>query len=250
MYQLLAALALWTGEVDRGTLPQLAQAGASAPKPDSVEALVLLAESGDPAAMTRLGVAYAKGVGVARNPDEATRWLRMAANRGVGSNGGAPAAMYNMGQAYRLGDGVVQDTQEALRWYGEAAMYGEPHALFTLGVMAEDGEGQPKSDKDALSWYLEAASKGDVSAMVNVGTMLAAGRGISVFPADLQPSVKAQGPAMAARWFRMAADKDSPDAMFNLAVLYEHGLGVKKDLVQSRRWFDAAREAKTVKPKP
>ena len=47
-------------------------------------------------------------------------------------------------------------------------------------------------------------------------------------------------PAEAARWFRRAAERNSPAAAFNLATLLWRGQGVKKDAIEAYRWFATA----------
>ena len=44
----------------------------------------------------------------------------------------------------------------------------------------------------------------------------------------------------AARWFRQAADRGLADSQFNLAILYENGRGVPKDLQEAYKWFALA----------
>ena len=41
-----------------------------------------------------------------------------------------------------------------------------------------------------------------------------------------------------------AAEKGVPEAQFNTASMYEHGDGIKKDLVQSVRWYLQCNESK------
>ena len=46
--------------------------------------------------------------------------------------------------------------------------------------------------------------------------------------------------AAAARWFEQAAERGLSDSQFNLAVLYENGRGVPKDLPEAYKWFALA----------
>ena len=46
--------------------------------------------------------------------------------------------------------------------------------------------------------------------------------------------------ATAAQWFGKAADRGLADSQFNLAVLYENGRGVTKDLQEAYKWFALA----------
>ena len=47
----------------------------------------------------------------------------------------------------------------------------------------------------------------------------------------------------AARWFKDAADLGLTDSQFNLAVLYERGLGVKTSLAEAYKWYSIAATA-------
>jgi localization factor PodJL len=63
--------------------------------------------------------------------------------------------------------------------------------------------------------------------MHNLGVLLAAGEQ----PADH---------ASAARWFGQAAERGFVDSQFNLAVLYESGRGVQRNLQEAYLWFALA----------
>ena len=41
----------------------------------------------------------------------------------------------------------------------------------------------------------------------------------------------------ASYWFKKAANLGLKDSQYNLAILYEEGLGVQKDLVEAYRWY-------------
>ena len=143
------------------------------------------AEAGDTPAMNRLGLAYANGFGVAKDPGEgaelvpqgrggrrdpgdeqyrpclygrrgggerrreATRWFRKAAEAGnaVGMN--------HLGFAYerarRRGDPA-----EAVRWYQKAAEAGNVYAMNNLGLAYRNGVGVPKNEEEAERWLAKA----------------------------------------------------------------------------------------------
>ena len=50
-----------------------------------------------------------------KDPEEAVRWFRMAAEQGHAE------AQYSLGVAYDTGEGVPEDDAEAVRWYRMAA---------------------------------------------------------------------------------------------------------------------------------
>jgi TPR repeat protein len=66
-------------------------------------------------------------------------------------------------------------------------------------------------------------------------------------PADNRPRLDvfkgagvATNTAEAVEWFRRAAEQGNALAQYNLGVMYEHGEGVPKDLVQAHKWVSLA----------
>lgn len=82
-----------------------------------------LSEQGNAIAQYNLGVMYAKGHGVARDPVQAVKWFRQAAHKG-NSN-----AQYNLGVMYAQGEGVAQDFVRALMWLNIAETDETKHPL-------------------------------------------------------------------------------------------------------------------------
>lgn len=84
----------------------------------ALKALQPLAEAGNPAAQSDLGVMYEKGQAVSQDYEEAARWYRMAAEQGY-----APA-QFNLARMYGLGHGVPRDYVYAYMWLSLAAADG------------------------------------------------------------------------------------------------------------------------------
>lgn len=80
----------------------------------------------------------------------------------------------------------------------------------------------------AYEEWLPLAELGDVEAQFNIGVMYDEGAGR---PQDL---------AMAAGWYRKAAQQGFADAQTNLGMMYYHGHGVARDHVEAARWFRRA----------
>ncbi len=74
-----------------------------------------LAEQGDAAAQSNLGVMYDTGQGVPQDDAEAVKWFRLAAEQGDAT------AQYNLGVMYGKGQGVPQDYVQAYMWFDLAA---------------------------------------------------------------------------------------------------------------------------------
>ena len=141
-------------EAARAALEQLrAEGRVAGPTAGSREVLQLrgAAERGAALAQYQLGLRYANGEGVPRDPDEAARWYRKAAEQGL-----APA-QYQLALRYANGDGVTKDFEEAAKWYRRAADQGVPFAQFNLGVRYANGQGVERDPQLAYLWFSLAA---------------------------------------------------------------------------------------------
>lgn len=87
------------------------------------ETFVPLAETSDHAyAQYFLARMHAEGLGIEKNPEEAAKWFRKAAEKGVQD------AQYRLGGMYERGEGVPQDMEYAYGWYSVSAHIGNPKA--------------------------------------------------------------------------------------------------------------------------
>lgn len=146
-------------EAARAALEQLRAEGRLAAPPTgptvSREAVALraAAERGGALAQYQLGLRYAMGDGVPRDPAQAVRWYREAAQQGL-----APA-QYQLGLRYANGDGVERDFAEAVKWYQRAAGQGVAFAQFNLGVRYANGQGVERDPVQAYQWFSLAAQR-------------------------------------------------------------------------------------------
>ncbi len=96
----------------------------------AAQQLIPLAETADDGlAQYFLGNMYAKGQGVDQSAEQAAKWYRSAAEKGI-----APA-QYRLGVAYRDGQGVPLDLENAYAWLKVADKLGSklaPTALTSL----------------------------------------------------------------------------------------------------------------------
>ncbi len=231
------------------------------------------ADSVDPVAQLKLGMAYRAGNAVAHNDELAYQWVRKAAEQ---ENADAENLL---GTMYRLGEGAPRDKEEAVRWYQKAARHGSAHGMFNLGTCHYNGDGVGANEYTAYVWFLLAQESGDLvaddavkrsaatmtkddnaEAYIRVAEIYLRGDEI---PKDEQRSLK---------WFRRAADLSSagkvllagqlirnsasnyPEAMTLcraaagdyhpaqrcVGYLYRHGLGVPKDSAEALKWYRKA----------
>lgn len=87
--------------------------------------------------MTRLGLCYAQGKGVAASDEEAALWFRRAAERGDAE------AAHLLGLCCAQGKGVPRSNEEALTCFREAATRGWEAALDEIARLSpEKGQGE------------------------------------------------------------------------------------------------------------
>lgn len=130
------------------------------------------AEKGDAVAQYNLGMMYARGDGVARNPSEAVRWWRKAAEKKF-----APA-QNNIGFAYQTGEGAELNLTEAVKWYRLAAEKGDPMAQANLGAAYAEGRGVEQNWELSTKWYRLSAEQGFPLGMANLGINYLYGHGV------------------------------------------------------------------------
>lgn len=153
-----------------------------------------LAETGDTAAQTNVGLLYYEGKGVPQNYEEAIKWYTLAASQGY------PDACFNLAVAYSDGKGVERDPTQALKWYQVAADAGYAPAQLILGNTYFRGVDVPVDREAGFKWYLKAAEQDDVVAQFFVANVYETGRGA---PEDLVQAYK---------WLSIAEGGNHPDA--------------------------------------
>ncbi|KAF9181407.1 hypothetical protein BGZ51_004949 [Haplosporangium sp. Z 767] len=152
------------------------------------------AEQEFPDGQYKMGVMLYYGHGVPKDHDEATSWIRKAADQG---NRSAMTGMglifmdqkrygeamewflktdnnrisqYHIGLMYYHGLGVRRDYAAAAHWYKLAA--GEEYGLaeYAMGTMYHYGKGNARADlEEAKKWYLKAIEHGQASAIAELG---------------------------------------------------------------------------------
>ncbi|MEY8687938.1 protein kinase [Bacteroides sp. AN502(2024)] len=182
------------------------------------------AKKGNASAQFKLGVCYAYGEGVDKNPVKAVEWFRKAAEQGHAK------AQFNLGVCYANGEGVDKNPGKAVEWYRKAAEQGDATAQYNLGVCYDNGKGVEKNLVKAVEWCRKAAEQGDASAQFNLGVCYDNGKGVEK---DLVKAVE---------WYRKSAEQGNAEAQCNLGYCYEYGEGVEKDLVKAVEWYRKSAE--------
>ncbi|TDI56466.1 MAG: hypothetical protein E2O93_06060 [Alphaproteobacteria bacterium] len=212
----------------------------------------------------KVGLAYARGLGVDKNYVEAYKWLDLAAGAGdsqaasrrdalakvmePGDVDKARAAAAAFQQKPRVraalvisrpgSDGAEEPAAaidlslvpaaigpDKLRI---AAITGNHAAEFEIATRFADGRGVAQDFKQAVFWYKRAAEGGLAPAQYRLASIYEKGTGIR------------RNPRIAQEWYRRAAQAGNAKAMHNLAVLFAEGAVGKPDLTAAVTWFKKA----------
>ncbi len=95
----------------------------------AADLLKAAASQGNRLAQYRLGLLFARGVGVGKNLVKARKWLYQAAMQGH------PKAQFFLGQMYLFGDGGAKELVTAATWFWLATSLGDRYAEDSLRVM-------------------------------------------------------------------------------------------------------------------
>ncbi len=154
-------------------------------------------------------------------PDNAGEELEMLESA---ARHGDKDAQFRIGTRFLNGGGLEGGETAAARWFAKAAGQGHIEAQYMLASMLERGAGVAKDEAKAIELYRQAATAGHVQAMHNLGTLLL-------------NNETPQSYREAASWFERAAEAGLADSQYNLALLYEHGLGIEQDLSRAYQWY-------------
>ena len=133
--------------------------------PEAVKFLTQAAEKGQAVAQYRLGTLYERGQGVSADPVKAVHWYELSATQGNRK------AMHNLAVSYASGAGGKKNMVESARWFTKAASLGLADSQFNLAVLYERGDGVQQSLLDAYKWYSIAAATGDVESKQRMNTL-------------------------------------------------------------------------------
>lgn len=140
-----------------------------------------------------------------------------------GANNHNPFDQYNLATFY-LSSSEPSAKNKAHYWLQKAAEQGLPLAQHDLAVMYLEGDGVKKDNKLAMKWAKIAVNNG----MVAANEIIA---GIESENGNYKEAFKL---------FQIAANTGFPSAQHNLGVAYQNGEGVKPNLTEAVKWYEAA----------
>jgi TPR repeat protein len=116
--------------------------------------LLRASDSQDSELWYALGCAFGSRLGTERDPEEAIRWLRKAAEAGH------TGAMVSLGSRLQLPEPSL-DAVGAIHWFRTAAEKADPRGMTSLGFAYREGRGVPCDHAEAVRWFVRAAEAGD-----------------------------------------------------------------------------------------
>ncbi|TGQ69341.1 hypothetical protein EN829_029485 [Mesorhizobium sp. M00.F.Ca.ET.186.01.1.1] len=217
---------------------QLAESGKAA---EAFALMAIAARAGIPEAEYRVARCYLEGSGVPPSRSEGARWLRRAADHGSADAQALLAALFVAGLAVNEDDAKAKSSQRlfeqetspapdfptALRFARNAAEAGSATGQAVLGYILSKGPEAMRDLDAAHGWYEKSAAAGCPEGCLGFALSLA--------------RLSADRGRIAAE-VRRAADAGLPTAIYLLAALTEHGMGVPVDLQAATQLYRLAAE--------
>ncbi|KAH3768076.1 calmodulin-dependent protein kinase [Pelomyxa schiedti] len=225
---------------------------------DPVKAISLLqnsVEMNDRQGLWRLGRCYDTGEGVTKDVRKAVELYQRSVGRGC------VLAMYNLSKHYMSGEGVTFDPEQAVSLLERASEHGYTPAMCKLAHYYKEGKGVDVDIGRAISLLNKAADAGYIKAMNELSVNYSLGQGI---PIDMNRAASliqraydmgSNEAAIALGWGLLMgaydmtrnvqraipilkkASEESSDAKTMLAMCYECGVGVAKDMNMANSLF-------------
>jgi len=142
---------------------------------------------------------------MARQEKPEAAWSRLITEATAGNL----QAQLLVGYAYSQGETIASQPDEAIRWYRAAAAQGSAEAEFSLGMLY-CFRSLPEVPDAIYRLNLPLAQSGDPRAQYRVGVALIESKGLKAIEAGKE----------GVGWLEKAANKNQPDAQYQLAVLH------------------------------
>jgi TPR repeat protein len=169
-------------------------------------------------AMTTLGDIYSQGNIVTRDFDAARDWYDMAAQLDDAEG------QYMLARIYLFGRREIRDEAVGMKWLTRAAEHGHADALLELGRRRSEA-GDQQAAREA---WQQAADKGNATAQRAVGLQY------------LHAEASDDELALGRRYLRLAEKQGHSPAIYDMARVYEEGIGVKVNPARAIARYRAA----------
>ena len=137
--------------------------------------------------------------------------------------GGAPEKLMSLATMHLLGIGTEQSEAEAARLHQLGAEKGHARSQYMFGRELIMGMGVKKDEAAAREWLLKAAEHGQHDARVDIAEEILISNDNERYKAVVT-------------WVRPGAMEGHPKSCHVMSFVYQAGIGVKKDLVESSAW--------------
>ena len=173
------------------------------------------------------------------------------------ANAGVAESQYKLAIKYRDGDCLEQNQKLYVQWIKQAAMQGHAKAQIAYAdYLLLSGD-----RNNAFNYYKQAANKGDNEAKIKVSTLVASNENeissllklyrnvsqnedpINLFRfADLllKTALTNADREEAFSFFKKAADKNYPNAQYQIGIMFRDGVGTKRNPVEMEKYLTFA----------
>lgn len=189
----------------------------------SVEVYKQKAENGDPKGQYLYAKALAYGLSVQKDEEKAFTLAQKSACAGNAE------AMNMVGVFYQCGIGVQTNAQESVKWFEQALDRGCARARENLAMCYLYGKGVIRDEPRGVRLLDQAANDGVTSSRYRIA--LCRIYGFFGCKKNVQQGVPI---------IREFATNGDSDAMQQMGILYENGLGVERNYDVARDWFEKA----------
>lgn len=221
-------------------------------------------------ATNNLGILYREGLGVRQDLqkaydyfEQASRhknpwaYTNLAAMTGSiewlekGAATGCTMCLIQEAAAYHSGSyDVRRDTNKTVELLRKASALGDPQATLIIAELYLVGDGVPQSSRKSFETLKTLSDGGDADATNRLGELFADNQilhytfdhflgGSGQIPADFT-SAFPQEPARAIRYWELANQQGSCQALVNLSSFYDRGVGVSTDHRKAADYVDGA----------
>lgn len=156
---------------------------------------------------------------IPKNYIKAAAWCTLAAEQGNADG------QYLLANLYEQGKGVSQDYSKAFELYKKAAEQGHESAKLNLARFYAEGKGHAKNLYKAIEIYKEVSLNGSGEAQYLLG-------GLYFNEMEGKEAVK---------WLTKAADKNNKEAYYLIAIIYDFGKELTKDVqeddLEAIKWY-------------
>jgi TPR repeat protein len=197
----------------------------------SFDWLCAAAAHGRAQAMTKVGLLFSNGTGVARDFVKAAEWFELARQAGDIS------AATLLAECYLLGKGVAKNEAKAINLLKDAAAAKDPRAMDQLATSYHKGIGVARDDGEAFRLYNSAAKLNYLDSLGNLGVLYLTSAETDLGKNEILRTQKAIS------LFREGAKQNNAFCMFLYARCLEAGNGVTVNLAEATDWYRRAAEA-------